>query len=43
METKKILRGLSTANFYALKHAEAVKWYSEFLEMQPYFNVPGCS
>ena len=41
METKNILRGLSTVNFYATNHADAVKWYADFLETQPYFNVPG--
>ena len=37
------LRGVATVNFYAANHAEAVQWYSEFLEMEPYFNVPGYS
>ena len=37
------LRGIATVNFYATNHAEAVKWYSDFLEMKPYFNVPGYS
>ena len=41
METKNILRGLSTVNFYATNHSDAVKWYTVFLETQPYFNVPG--
>nr|WP_294859783.1 VOC family protein [uncultured Fluviicola sp.] len=36
-----VLRGLATVNFYARDHAAAKKWYSEFLEMEPYFNVPG--
>jgi predicted enzyme related to lactoylglutathione lyase len=37
------LRGLATVNFYAANHQEAVKWYSDFLKMEPYFNVPGYS
>jgi len=41
METKQTLRGLATINFYATNHSDAVKWYSDFLETQPYFNVPG--
>lgn len=41
METSKVLRGLATINFYAKDHAAAKKWYSEFLETEPYFNVPG--
>lgn len=38
-----ILRGIATVNFYAANHMDAVKWYSDFLEMEPYFNVPGYS
>lgn len=41
METKHVLRGLATVSFYAANHEEAKKWYSEFLGMEPYFNVPG--
>jgi predicted enzyme related to lactoylglutathione lyase len=41
MEQKHILRGLATVSFYASDHAAAKKWYSEFLGMEPYFNVPG--
>lgn len=41
METKNILRGLATVNFYASDHDGAKKWYSEFLGIEPYFNVPG--
>jgi len=41
METKNILRGLATVNFYASDHEGAKKWYSEFLGIEPYFNVPG--
>jgi predicted enzyme related to lactoylglutathione lyase len=37
------LRGIATVNFYAANHKEAVKWYADFLEMEPYFNVPGYS
>lgn len=35
------LRGLATINFYAKDHDGAKKWYSEFLGIEPYFNVPG--
>ncbi|WP_028295728.1 VOC family protein [Olivibacter sitiensis] len=41
MERKHVLRGLATVNFYATDHAGAKKWYSEFLGIEPYFNVPG--
>ncbi len=41
MERKHVLRGLATVNFYAKDHAGAKKWYSEFLGIEPYFNVPG--
>jgi predicted enzyme related to lactoylglutathione lyase len=37
------LRGLATISFYATDHEAAKKWYSEFLGMEPYFNVPGYS
>ncbi|SDD11274.1 VOC family protein [Niabella drilacis] len=37
------LRGVATVNFYAANHKEAVKWYADLLEMEPYFNVPGYS
>lgn len=30
-------------NFYAANHKEAVKWYADFLETEPYFNAPGYS
>ncbi len=43
METKHVLRGLATVNFYATNHEAAKKWYSEFLGIDPYFNVPGYS
>ncbi len=38
-----MLRGIATVNFYAANHADAVKWYSQFLNTEPYFNVPGYS
>lgn len=38
-----ILRGIATVNFYAVNHKEAVQWYSDLLEMEPYFTVPGYS
>jgi len=41
MEKAPVLRGLATVNFYATDHAAAKKWYTEFLGMEPYFNVPG--
>lgn len=41
MTTKNVLRGLATVNFYATDHAAAKKWYTEFLGIEPYFNVPG--
>lgn len=41
MEKSQVLRGLATINFYATDHAAAKKWYSEFLGIEPYFNVPG--
>jgi predicted enzyme related to lactoylglutathione lyase len=41
MENTQVLRGLATVNFYAIDHEAAKKWYSEFLGIEPYFNVPG--
>ena len=41
MENNHVLRGLATVNFYANDHEGAKKWYSEFLGIEPYFNVPG--
>lgn len=41
MSNSAVLRGLATVNFYAADHAAAKKWYSEFLGIEPYFNVPG--
>jgi hypothetical protein len=35
------LRGLSTVSFFAADHAAARKWYSEFLDVEPYFERPG--
>lgn len=43
MAQSQVLRGLSTISFYATDHAAATKWYSEFLGVEPYFNVPGYS
>ena len=45
MESKKsaILRGLATVSFFATDHEKAVKWYTDFLETEPYFNIPGYS
>ena len=43
MAQTQVLRGIATINFYAADHAAAKKWYSEFLGMEPYFNVPGYS
>lgn len=43
MAQTQALRGLATINFYAADHGAAKKWYSEFLGMEPYFNVPGYS
>lgn len=41
MASSQILRGIATINFYAKDHKAAQQWYSEFLGMEPYFNVPG--
>jgi predicted enzyme related to lactoylglutathione lyase len=41
METRKVLRGLSTISFYATDHQAAIKWYVDFLGIEPYFNIPG--
>ena len=45
MEGKKssILKGLTTVSFFATEHEKTVKWYSDFLETEPYFNMPGYS
>ncbi len=41
MEKSHTLRGLATISFYAADLEAAKKWYSEFLGIEPYFNVPG--
>lgn len=41
MGNSKVLRGLSTISFYAADLEKAIQWYSEFLETEPYFKVPG--
>ena len=38
-----ILKGFATLSFFATEHEDAVKWYTEFLEIEPYFNIPGYS
>lgn len=38
-----ILKGLATISFFAADHEKAVKWYADFLETEPYFNMPGYS
>ncbi|MNJ91943.1 Glyoxalase-like domain protein [compost metagenome] len=43
MNSSKVLRGLATVNFYAADLEAAKAWYTEFLEIEPYFNVPGYS
>lgn len=41
MATTSPLRGLSTVNFFAADHVAARKWYTEFLDVEPYFERPG--
>ena len=41
MSTSTVLRGLATVNFYAADHTVAKEWYTQFLGIEPYFNVPG--
>lgn len=41
MVNSTVLRGLATVNFYATDHAAAKEWYTQFLGIEPYFNVPG--
>lgn len=41
MEKSQVLRGLANVSFYAADLEAAKKWYSEFLGIDPYFNVPG--
>jgi predicted enzyme related to lactoylglutathione lyase len=38
-----MLRGLANISFYADDLPAAVRWYTEFLGVEPYFNVPGYS
>lgn len=38
-----MLRGMATVTYYADDHAAAKAWYTEFLGLEPYFNVPGYS
>src|SRR5687767_6508702 len=37
---KTLLRGLATVNFYAADLKAAKKWYSELLDIEPYFQRP---
>ena len=41
MEPSHTLRGLANISFYAADHEAAKNWYTEFLGVAPYFNVPG--
>jgi predicted enzyme related to lactoylglutathione lyase len=41
MADMRSLRGLATVSFFAVDHAAAKKWYTEFLGIEPYFNRPG--
>lgn len=41
MGNQHVLRGLATISFYAADHEAAKQWYSTFLGVEPYFNVPG--
>ncbi len=41
MEKLHVLRGLATVNFYSNDLEAAKKWYTNFLGIEPYFNVPG--
>ncbi|MGW3997292.1 VOC family protein [Amycolatopsis sp. NPDC004772] len=38
-----MLRGMATVTYYAEDHEAAKAWYTEFLGVEPYFNVPGYS
>ena len=38
-----MLRGLANISFYADDLPAAIHWYTEFLGVEPYFNVPGYS
>jgi predicted enzyme related to lactoylglutathione lyase len=35
------LRGLTTVNYFASDHAPAKEWYTDFLGIKPYFELPG--
>lgn len=35
------LRGVATISLWATDHQKAVEWYSELLDMKPYFERPG--
>ncbi|QJB35901.1 VOC family protein [Chitinophaga oryzae] len=41
MAQSSVLRGMATLTFYAADHAAAKKWYTEFLGIAPYFDMPG--
>src|SRR4051812_28876848 len=41
--SRNMLRGLSPVSFFADDHAAAVRWYTDVLGLEPYFNVPGYS
>ena len=41
MNSKQILRGLTTVSFYAENIDAAKKWYTEMLGINPYFERPG--
>ncbi|WP_410573501.1 VOC family protein [Amycolatopsis sp. cmx-4-61] len=38
-----MLRGMATVTYYAENHEAAKAWYTEFLGVEPYFEVPGYS
>jgi len=38
-----MLRGMATISFFADDLPAATRWYTEFLGVEPYFNVPGYS
>ncbi len=41
MDPTQVLRGVATVNIFAVDHAAAQQWYTEFLGMEPYFVRPG--
>jgi hypothetical protein len=41
MTLDQVLRGVATVNIFAVDHAAAQQWYTEFLGMEPYFVRPG--